>query len=312
MPAALSPLPLCHHVRSPIIDICRGDREQPPRAGRALCAKQGVTRTRSACSSHLHIAPLSPCQHSGEGGTGRNEETEQQQQQQQAAADGQSVAPASFVKMPVRCGSLVLAVVVAAIGLVAPSCRPAPVTIAAQPTDLRRDRLLTLFGTVASDRAKELVRIECATAASRCGGSSHMPRRRRAGGGHGPTSRPGSPRASARTGRGGRAGVRVRDRAYVELRRHGARTFAVSVRAKMSFVGRRTLLQHFDPARGWRTVASAALTESGAPPGRATSSRPCGSAPTCPRERSCGRPSRSRRRGLLFGRALEHAAASLD
>ena len=61
--------------------------------------------------------------------------------------------------------------------------------------------------------------------------------------------------------------VRVRDRAYVELRRHGARTFAVSVRAKMSFVGRRTLLQHFDPARGWRTVASAALTESGAPPG---------------------------------------------
>jgi hypothetical protein len=63
------------------------------------------------------------------------------------------------------------------------------------------------------------------------------------------------------------APVRVRDRAYVEVRQTGARAFSASVRAKMSFEGRRVQLQRFDPARGWMSVTSARLTTGGAPPG---------------------------------------------
>ena len=168
----------------------------------------------------------------------------------------------------VRC-SLALAAVVAATGLAAPSLSaPPPVTIAAQPTDLLRDRRLTLYGAVASRRGQELVRLE----ARDCGQSLWrlVARVETTVGGRWswPYFTPGIT-ASIRARWNGRtsAPVRVRDRAYVELRRHGPRSFAISVRAKMSFVGRRTLLQRLDPARGWTTVASAALSESGAPPG---------------------------------------------
>ena len=61
--------------------------------------------------------------------------------------------------------------------------------------------------------------------------------------------------------------VLVRDRVFVELRHRGGRDYTVSVRAKRSFEGRRALFQRLDPARGWVTVKTVVLTESGAPPG---------------------------------------------
>ena len=59
----------------------------------------------------------------------------------------------------------------------------------------------------------------------------------------------------------------MRDRAYVALRQSGARVFAASVRAKLSFAGKRLHLQQLDPARGWTTLSSAVLAGGGAPPG---------------------------------------------
>lgn len=165
--------------------------------------------------------------------------------------------------------ALALAAVLLATGFVAPSLSaPDPVTIAAQPPDLLRDRRLTLYGTVASDRPKELVRLE----ARDCGQTLWrvVARVETTVGGRWswPYYYPGIT-ATIRAHWNGRtsAPVRVRDRAYVELRRRGAHGFAVSVRAKSSFEGKRVHLQRLDPVGGWTTVTSAALTDSGAPPG---------------------------------------------
>ena len=164
---------------------------------------------------------------------------------------------------------LALAAAVLATGLAAPSSSaPPPVTIGAHPPDLLRDRRLTLFGSIPSARPKELVTLE----ARDCGQSSYrrVAEVETAAGGRWvwPYFYPGIT-ASIRADWQGRtsAPVRVRDRAFVEIRRRGERGFTVSVRGKMSFVGRRVLVQRLDPARGWTTVRSARLTESGAPPG---------------------------------------------
>ena len=182
---------------------------------------------------------------------------------------------------------LVLASAFVLTAFAAPSLSaPAQPTIAAQPPDLLRDRRLTLFGSIPSERPKQIVRLE----ARDCGQSVYRQV------------------AVVETAVGGRwswayftpgitasirarwqdrtsAPVRVRDRVYVELRQVGARAFSASARAKMSFAGKRVLLQQFDPARGWTALGSAAFRGGGAPPGstyvfssaRFTATAPAGS-----------------------------------
>jgi hypothetical protein len=164
---------------------------------------------------------------------------------------------------------LALTAAAAATALTAPSLSaPAQVTIAAQPPDLLRNRLLTLYGSIPSSRPKEIVVVE----ARDCGQSLYrqVARVETTAGGRWlwPYFTPGIS-ASIRATWNGRTStpVRVRDRAYVELRQTGARGFSASVRAKMSFEGRRVQLQRFDPARGWISATSARLTTGGAPPG---------------------------------------------
>ena len=165
-------------------------------------------------------------------------------------------------------GLLVLVVALATALALPASSAPPPLTIAAHPPDLLRNRALTLFGTIPSDRAKESVQLE----ARDCGQSLWrvVARVETSVGGQWtwPYFYPGIT-ASIRARWDGRASapVLVRDRAYVELRRRGGRSFGISVRAKTSFVGRRVLLQRLDPARGWTTLKSAELTKSGVPPG---------------------------------------------
>jgi hypothetical protein len=144
-----------------------------------------------------------------------------------------------------------------------------PITIAAQPPDLLRNRLLTLYGSIPSDAPRQIVRLE----ARDCGQSSYREVARVETGAGGRWSwsyfYPGIT-ASVRARWDGRASapVRVRDRAYVELRQTGpSRTFSVSVRAKLPFAGRRVQFQRFDPARGWTTLKSVALAKRGVPAG---------------------------------------------
>ena len=157
---------------------------------------------------------------------------------------------------------LALAAATLATGLAAPSLSaPAPITIAAQPADLLRDRRLTLYGTIPSSRLKEIVVLE----ARDCGQSLYrqVARVETAAGGRWvwPYFSPGISASIRATWNGRRSmPVRVRDRAYVELRHAGGRGFSFSVRGKMSFEGRRVQLQRLDPARGWTTVKSARLT----------------------------------------------------
>jgi hypothetical protein len=164
---------------------------------------------------------------------------------------------------------LALAAAALATGLATPSLSaPAPITIAAQPADLLRDRRLTLYGTIPSSRLKEVVILE----ARDCGQSLYrqVARVETAAGGRWvwPYFSPGISASIRATWNGRRSmPVRVRDRAYVELRQAGGRGFSISVRGKMSFEGRRVQLQRLDPARGWTTVTSARLTTGGAPPG---------------------------------------------
>ena len=182
---------------------------------------------------------------------------------------------------------LALAAATVATGLAAPSVSaPAPITIAAQPSDLLRNRLLTLSGSIPSNRLKEIVVLE----ARDCGQSYYrqVARVETTAGGRWvwPYFYPGIS-ARIRASWDGRTStpVRVRDRAYVELRQAGPRSFSLSVRAKVPFAGRGVLLQRLDPARGWTTVRSAELTVGGAPPGssyvystaRLTASLPAGS-----------------------------------
>jgi hypothetical protein len=143
---------------------------------------------------------------------------------------------------------------------------PARVTIAAQPVDLARDRKLTLFGTIASNRAQEVVTLE----ARDCGQSTFREVARVPVGVGGRWSweffYPGITATIRASWRGSTSvPIRVRDRAFVELRQRD-HEFAVSVRAQTPFGGKRVLLQRLTP-RGWRTVRSAVLATAGAPPG---------------------------------------------
>jgi hypothetical protein len=145
---------------------------------------------------------------------------------------------------------------------------PVRPTIAAYPPDLLRDGRLTLFGSIPDARPKQLVRLE----ARDCGQSLYRQVAivETAAGGRWSWEYfyPGIT-ASIRARWQDRTSepVRVRDRAYVQVRQTGVRVFSASVRAKMSFAGRRVLLQRLDPRRGWTTLRSAALDDAGAPPG---------------------------------------------
>ena len=160
--------------------------------------------------------------------------------------------------------SLAAAVVAAA----APSA-PEPITIAAHPPDVLRDRRLTLFGQIPSERAEEIVRLE----ARDCGNKlwRAVAEVETSPGGRWEWSYfyPGIS-TSIRASWKGRtsAPVRVRDRVFVELRQGDAgQKWLVSVRAKMPFQGRRVLFQRLDPARGWTTLRTIVLEKSGVAPG---------------------------------------------
>ena len=163
-----------------------------------------------------------------------------------------------------------LALLAAVLAVSAPSAaEPEPLTIAAQPPDLLRDRRLTLYGQIPSDRPKEIVRLE----ARDCGQKlwNEVAEVETSAGGRWEWSYfyPGIT-TSVRASWKGRtsAPVRVRDRVFVELRRGDAtRPWLVSVRAKMAFQGRRVLFQRLDPARGWTTLRTIVLENSGVPPG---------------------------------------------
>jgi len=168
-----------------------------------------------------------------------------------------------------RSSLLVLVGVLVLAAFSAPSdSAPVRPTIAAQPPDLLRDGQLTLFGSIPDKRPKQIVRLE----ARDCGQSLYRQVAivETAAGGRWSWEYfyPGIT-ASVRARWQDRTSdpVRVRDRAYVQVRQSGARTFSASVRAKMSFAGRRLLLQWLNPARGWTTLQSAALDDAGAPPG---------------------------------------------
>jgi hypothetical protein len=141
------------------------------------------------------------------------------------------------------------------------------VTIAAQPPDLARDRRLTLYGSIPSPRAKEIVVLQ----AKECGQSLYHDVARVptiVGGRYSwEFFYPGITADVRAVWKGQRSvPVRVRDRAFVELRVRGDGQFGVSVRAKTPFAGRQALLQRLTQS-GWTTVARVRLTESGVPPG---------------------------------------------
>ena len=141
------------------------------------------------------------------------------------------------------------------------------VTIGAQPRDLARDRRLTLYGSIPSPLAKQIVTLQ----ARDCGQSSFHDVAKV------PTSvggrysweyfYPGITADIRAVWKGQRsAPVRVRDRAFVELRRGPDGVYRVSVRAKWPFKGKRAQLQRLTQG-GWVTVRSVTLTKSGVPPG---------------------------------------------
>ena len=141
------------------------------------------------------------------------------------------------------------------------------VTIAAEPTELARNRLLTLYGAIPAPREKEIVVIQ----ARDCGQSTFRDVARVptvVGGRYSwDYFYPGITATIRAVWQGKQSTpVRVRDRAFVELRAWGDGTYVVDVRAKTPFVGRRALLQRLTQS-GWKTIRSVRLTESGAPPG---------------------------------------------
>ena len=141
------------------------------------------------------------------------------------------------------------------------------VTIAAEPTELARNRMLTLYGAVPTPREKEIVVIQ----ARDCGQSTFRDVARVptiVGGRYSwDYFYPGITATIRAVWKGKRSTpIRVRDRAFVELRAWGDGTYVVDVRAKTPFVGRRALLQRLTQS-GWKTIRSVRLTESGAPPG---------------------------------------------
>ena len=162
-----------------------------------------------------------------------------------------------------------LAAAAALAALAAPAASaPSSVTIAAQPSDLLRDRRLTLYGAISLARPKQIVDLE----ARDCGESlwrlvAHV-ETDASGRWSWPYFYPGiTASIRARWNGAVSAPVLVRDRVFVELRRLRGSNYAVSVRAKRSFEGRRVLFQRLDPARSWVTVKTVVLTESGAPQG---------------------------------------------
>jgi hypothetical protein len=142
-----------------------------------------------------------------------------------------------------------------------------PVTIAARPQDLARDRRLTLYGAIAGG-AKEVVTLE----ARDCGQSSYRLVAHVATVFGGAWSweffYPGITASVRASWRGHRSEpVTVRDRAFVELRARGSGAYVVSVRAKLPFAGKRVELQRLSLDRGWTTLRTVVLTKSGAPAG---------------------------------------------
>jgi hypothetical protein len=140
------------------------------------------------------------------------------------------------------------------------------VTLLARPLTLSRGQALTLYGSVDSQKAEELVTIE----ARDCGQTSFREvasARTHAGGGWSTGFNPGITATLRAVWNGSTSTpITVRDRVWVQLER-GPRSavLQVAVRAKLQFWRRHVLLQRFDRRLGtWTTVKKVVLTETGA------------------------------------------------
>jgi hypothetical protein len=166
---------------------------------------------------------------------------------------------------------IAVATVVAALASTAAAARE-QVSILARPGVALGGSRVTLFGSVDSGRAEEIVTIE----AKDCGSSTQSFRevaaaRTQDGGGWSVEYSPGittTLRAVWKSNTS--AQVIVRQRAWIQLRRlpGSPREFEVSLGGRSHFWRKRVLIQRFDRRLGtWTTVKSVVLTETGGFPG---------------------------------------------
>lgn len=141
-------------------------------------------------------------------------------------------------------------------------------TIGAQPTVLRRDRLLTLFGTAGTaprDRVTLQAR-ECGEAGYRT--VAHV--ETTLGGRWSWTFYYPGITADVRASWRGQLSVpvRVRDRAFVSIRARGPASYLVTVRGKRPVVGKRVQVQRLRPGGGgWAVLRTVTLSRGGVAPG---------------------------------------------
>ena len=146
------------------------------------------------------------------------------------------------------------------------------VTLFARPTIHDRNKLITLLGSVDSNRANEDVTIE----AKECGQTTFVPvagAHTNTGGGWTMQYAPVITTTLRAEWKGARsAPVTIQDRAWVQLNRRPRTAlgygFGVAVRAKLQFWRRHVMVQRFQRRLGrWTDVKKVVLTESGAAPG---------------------------------------------
>lgn len=167
--------------------------------------------------------------------------------------------------------SVAAATVVGAVVVATGSAAPEQVTMTARPILLGPNGQVSLFGSVESGRADEVVSIQ----AKDCGSSSQSFRevaeaRTQEGGTWATEYLPGINTTLRAVWRNNASPqIAVRERAYVRLvpRRFG-RGLTVTVVAKTQFWRRHVLLQRFDRRLGtWKLVKRVVLTETGASAG---------------------------------------------
>jgi len=146
-----------------------------------------------------------------------------------------------------------------------------PVTILARPTVLARGQKLTLYGSVDSEKADEIVTIEAKDCGQQAFREVAAARTREGGGWSYDFFNPDiSVSIKAVWNNHTSAPVAVRDRPFVQLRRRdGSSTnFTVGVGAKLQFWRRYVVIERFERRLGtWKPVQKVVLTETGSTPG---------------------------------------------
>lgn len=174
--------------------------------------------------------------------------------------------------MPSQVTRLTAVVTVVAALASAAAAAPEQVTLLARPDVALGGSRVTLFGSVDSGKAEEIVTIE----AKDCGSSTQSFRevasaRTRDGGGWSVDYHPGTTTTLRAVWRSATSTqVIVRQKAWIQLRRlpGSPREFEVSVGGRSHFWRKRALIQLFDRRLGtWTTVKSVVLTETGGFPG---------------------------------------------